>query len=340
LKKIIVTLLTLIFFIGCNGKQPTNQDIIVEESEKEESTKGDEKTISYQDIVMKINDINTNKKTNKRVKNIVKEYQYYVSDDDSKNSARKKALTQVEVLILEEIAVFVVSYLELSTVQNEKYEKYEKYFKEEIKNLTVGLVKTKIIDERFDGKSYYVKASVLVDPDSVSEGISEILKIKANKNEITKLNKLLQTKEHKIDMRSNETISLQKKIANQSLLNQAKAQELKSIQTKLFIAEKQLQEYNIEETRVRKELNKIHNRINTQSNKVTDKVYRGMTKAEVKSLIGTAANNPSNYEDSWIYGRLIVKFKDGTVRCVLKDTASHKICDGYTKIYESSAIVK
>jgi hypothetical protein len=73
---------------------------------------------------------------------------------------------------------------------------------------------------------------------------------------------------------------------------------------------------------------------------VTDKVYRGMTKSEVKSLIGTAANNPSNYEDSWIYGRLIVKFKDGTVRCVLKDTASHKICDGYTKIYESSAIVK
>ena len=90
MKKIIVTLLTLIFFIGCNGKQPTNQDIIVEESEKEESTKGDEKTISYQDIIMKINDINTNQKTNKRVQNIVKEYQYYVSDDDSKNSARKK----------------------------------------------------------------------------------------------------------------------------------------------------------------------------------------------------------------------------------------------------------
>jgi hypothetical protein len=335
LKKIILTLFTLIFFIGCNGNQPKYQDISFEELE--EPQQEFEKTISHQDIIMKINDINTNQKTNIRTQNIVKEYQYYVSDDDSKNSARKKALTQVKNLILEEIAVLVVSYLELSTVENEKY---QKYFKEEIKNLTADIVKTEIIDEIFNGKSYYVKVSVLVDPDCVSEGISEILKIKANKSEITKLNKLLQTKEHEIDMRSNKIISIQRKIANQVLLNQAKAQELKSMQEKLLIREEQLQKYNIEENRVRTELNKTLNRINTQSNKVTDKIYRGMTKSEVKSLIGTAANNPSNYEDSWMYGRLVVKFKDGTVRCILKDIASHKICDGYTKIYESWAIVK
>lgn len=338
MKNILLALLTTLFFIGCNGNQPVPQNIVVKKVEKEKPKEEYEKTISYQDIIMKINDINTNQKTNKRVKNIVKEYQYNVSDDDSKNSARKKALTQVKILILEEIGVFVESYLELSTVVEN--EKYQKYFKEEIKNLTAGIIKTKIIDERFDGKSYYVKASVLVDPDSVSEGISEILKIKANKGEIKKLNKLLQTKEQEIDMRSNETISLQRKIANQSLLNQAKAQELKSIQKKLLIAEKQLQQYNIEENRIRTKLNKILNRIDTQSNKVMTKVYRGMTKSEVKSLIGTAVNNPSNYKDSWMYGRLVVQFKDGTVRCILKDTVKFKMCDGYTKTYENWAIVK
>jgi hypothetical protein len=71
-----------------------------------------------------------------------------------------------------------------------------------------------------------------------------------------------------------------------------------------------------------------------------DKVYRGMTKSEVKSLIGNAANSPSSYEDAWTYGRLIVKFKDGTVRCVLKDTVKFKDCADYTPKYESWAIVK
>jgi hypothetical protein len=249
LKKTILTLSTLFIFTGCSGNQPLpiiqDKDIQQKQVEKIEPKEEFERTISYQDIIVKINDINTKKKTNKRIKEIVKEYQYNTSDDDSKNSARKKALNQVKVLILEEIGVFVESYLELNKiVENQKY---QKQFKREIKNLTAGIIKTKILDEKYDGKTYYVKASVLVDPDSVSEGISEILKIKANKSEINKLTKLLKSKEQEIDMRSSETIKLQKKIASQTLINNAKAEELKLIQKKLLSAEKKLEKYNIEE---------------------------------------------------------------------------------------------
>jgi len=335
MKNVALTLMVLLVFIGCNGSKPDPKNNIVKDASAINTQEEYEKTISYQDIISKINDINTNKKTNKRVKKIVKEYRYNVSDDDSKNSARKKALNQVKILILEEIGVFVESYLELNkVVENEKY---QKYFRQEIKNLTAGIIKTKIIDEKFDGKTYYVKASVLVDPDSVSEGISEILKIKANKSEINKLTKLLKTKEQEIDMRSNETITLQRKITKQELLNRAKEQELKLIQNKLIIAERQLQQYNIKESRARTKLNKILNRINTQSNAVMDKIYRGMTKSEVSSLIGTAANSPRSYEDDWTYGRLVVIFKKGTVKCILRDTAKYRGCDYSTS---KAAMVK
>jgi len=317
LKKTILTLLTLIFFIGCNGNEPSpkNNNVKKVENEKpkikkEQPKEEYEKTISYQDIIMKINDINTNKKTNKRVKKIVKEYQYNVSDDDSKNSARKKALNQVKILILEEIGVFVESYLELNTVIEDK--QYQKYFKEEIKNLTAGIIKTKIIDEKFDGKTYYVKASVLVDPDSVSEGISEILKIKANKSEISKLQKLLQSKEQEIDMRSNETITLQKKITQKELINRAKEQELKEIQLKLQKAQRQLKKYKREEISLNTELGQVQakvqkamQRIKNQSKKAC-MIRQRMTKKEVKNTIGnpdaSMVPNIGSCIPSWVGG--------------------------------------
>jgi len=311
LKNILLVFLTTLFLIGCNGNQPTPKNNNVKNVKEEY-----EKTISYQDIIMKINDINTNKKTNKRVQNIVKEYQYNVSDDDSKNSARKKALTQVKILILEEIGVFVESYLELSTVVEN--DNYREYFKEEIKNLTAGIVKTKIIDERFDGKTYYVKASVLVDPDSVSEGISEILKIKANKSEITKLNKLLKSKEQEIDMRSSETISLQKKITNQELLNKAKAKELKITQTKLKKAKAKLKTYQIEETILNKELQKTSILIEKTMKKVNllsakaCLIKIGMPRVYVEKILG---NEPRNGFSPYAmyYGKTILHLNDGGV---------------------------
>lgn len=325
MKSILLALLTTFIFIGCNGNQPSPQKIV---SEKEKPKEEYEKTISYQDIIMKINDINTNKKTNKRVKKIVKEYRYNISDDDSKNSARKKALTQVKILILEEIGVFVESYLELNkVVENEKY---QKYFKQEIKNLTAGIIKTKILDEKYDGKTYYVKASVLVDPDSVSEGISEILKIKANKSEINKLTKLLKSKEQEIDMRSSETIKLQKKITNQELLNSAKQEELKTIQLKLQKAQQQLKKYKRDERSLNTELGRIQSKVQKAMNRIKNQSKKaclmrvGMTKQEIRNIIGYPAGATRSYGancsasysldsgscTNWHYGAVTLYFKE------------------------------
>ena len=322
MKNTIIALSILFVFLGCNGDKPSPN--IQNHNKEVEPQEEYEEIVSYKDIIMQINDINTNKKTNKRVKEIIKEYRYNTSDDDSKNSARKKALTQVKILILEEIGVFVESYLELSEMVENK--KYQTYFKQEIKNLTAGIIKTKIIDEKYDGKVYYVKASVLVDPDSVSEGISEILKIKANKSEITKLTKLLQTKENEIDMRSSETISLQKKITNQELLSSAKQEELRFIQAKLQNAQLQLKKYQRDEISLNTELGKIQSkvkkamqRINNQSKKAC-MMRKGMTLSEVMNSLGDPSGSDTycNQEIStscskmYVYGGVKLYFDGNT----------------------------
>ncbi len=327
----ILTLSTLFIFIGCSGNQPSPQikDIDINKKEnikqvkKIEPKKEYEKTISYQDIIMKINDINTNKKTNKRVKEIIKEYQYNTSDDDSKNSARKKALTQVKILILEEIGVFVESYLEINKIVENK--KYQKYFKQEIKNLTAGIIKTKILGEKYDGKTYYVKASVLVDPDSVSEGISEILKIKANKSEINKLSKLLKSKEKEIDMRSSETISLQKKITTQELLNSAKQEELKIIELKLQQAQLQLKKYQKDEISLNTELGRIQSKVKNAMKRINNQTKKAclikdyMTEKEVFDILGKPTiKGVDNFGDRapyWRYGSVKITI-DGIVYMV------------------------
>ena len=236
-----------------------------------------DKTISYKEIIVKINDVNIKNKGNKRVRKIVKEYQYNVSDDDSKNSARKKALNQVKILILEEIGVFVESYLEMDTTVSNK--QYKRFFRQEIKNLTAGIIKTKILDERYDGKTYYVKASILVDPDSVSEGISEILKMKANKNEISKLNLLLIEKKNELDIRSVKTIQLQKQITTQELINIAKEKELQLIQKDLNRAQKKLYKYEKEEIKLKEKLSIIEKKVN----KAYDKNINYLNKQKKKA---------------------------------------------------------
>lgn len=331
--KKLLSFISLIFILGGCTPQPNVTQTTPKEEQPASIQKSEEfeRTISYQDIITKINDINTKKKENQRIKEIVKEYKYNTSDDDSKNSAREKALNQVKIIILEEIGVFVESYLELNTMIAD--EKYHKQFKQEIKNLTAGIIKTKILDEKYDGRSYYVKASVLVDPDSVSEGISEILKIKANQSEIKKLNTLLKSKESEIDMRSKETIALQKKITKQEFLNMAKESELQKIRIELEKSNQLLLKYQAEENRIRTRLDEIKNIISQKTNNAMNYIERGMTYNEMVEVAGSPRSSGSAYpgEPMYNYGAVWVQFTDGVVGCITRFQGEKTACKYYGK---------
>jgi tetratricopeptide (TPR) repeat protein len=99
------------------------------------------------------------------IKSLVKEYTYQASELDSKTSCRAIALEQVKRELLEELGTYVES---TTVVQDAQIEK------DEIKTLSAGVVQTKILDEKWDGKSFWLKAEVSADPDEVAASIEKL----------------------------------------------------------------------------------------------------------------------------------------------------------------------
>lgn len=96
---------------------------------------------------------------------LIKEYTYQASELDSKISCRVIALEQVRRELLEELGVYVES---TTVVQDAQIEK------DEIRVFSAGVVQTKILDEKWDGKAFWLKAEVSADPDEVAASIEKV----------------------------------------------------------------------------------------------------------------------------------------------------------------------
>lgn len=99
------------------------------------------------------------------VKALIKEYTYQASELDSKTSCRAIAIEQVKRELLEELGTYVESTTVVKDFQIEK---------DEIKTLSAGVVQTKILDEKWDGRDYWLKAEVSADPDEVAASIEKL----------------------------------------------------------------------------------------------------------------------------------------------------------------------
>jgi tetratricopeptide (TPR) repeat protein len=99
------------------------------------------------------------------VQSLVREYTYQASELDSKSSSRTIALEQVKRELLEEFGTYVEA---TSVVQDAQIQK------DEIIALTAGVVQTKILDEKWDGKEYWLQAEVSADPDEVAAAIDKM----------------------------------------------------------------------------------------------------------------------------------------------------------------------
>ena len=92
----------------------------------------------------------------------VEEYTYQASEADSKLSSRVIALEQVKRLLLEKLGTYLESESEVKNFQ---------LTKDQIIILTAGIVSTQIIDEKWDGKTYSLKAKIAADPQEVIRSI-------------------------------------------------------------------------------------------------------------------------------------------------------------------------
>jgi len=104
-----------------------------------------------------------------------KEYTYQASDFDSRNSSRTLALETVKRLLLEELGTYLVSETEVKDMR---------LTKDQVTTYSAGIVGAEIIDEKWDGKSYWLKAKVSADPKEVEITLKKLIEDKSKTQEL------------------------------------------------------------------------------------------------------------------------------------------------------------
>jgi tetratricopeptide (TPR) repeat protein len=112
-----------------------------------------------------------------QLKSFIKDYSFEAGEADSKLTARAYALEQVKRVLLEEVGVYLHSTFENTDVEKQLGGKsdFESLTKQQTTAITAGIVETKILDEKWDGTHYYVKAEVTLDPRDVSKKVRAIM---------------------------------------------------------------------------------------------------------------------------------------------------------------------
>lgn len=101
---------------------------------------------------------------------MVREYTYNASENDSKVSARKAALQQLQVLLIEEVGVQIQS--SFSNTETLDKEEFSRTVQANYQTFASALTKTRILEEKWDGEHFFIKAEIEVDPDGLSSQIS------------------------------------------------------------------------------------------------------------------------------------------------------------------------
>lgn len=107
-------------------------------------------------------------------KTFIKEYTYQASEYDSKVTCRLLALEQVKRLLLEEVGSYIESQTEVKNFQ---------LTQDQIVLLTGGIVKAEILDEKWDGKHFFLKARIVADPQDVLRTIDILRQDRTRSNE-------------------------------------------------------------------------------------------------------------------------------------------------------------
>jgi superkiller protein 3 len=111
-------------------------------------------------------------------KTFVRDYAYQASEDDSRNTARTNATSQMRNILLREIGEFL--HAERTTTTQGNVQEYL----EKIEAITAGIIEMKVLDEQWDGATFYIKAEMTVDPAEVNKRIAEVFNDKQKTKEL------------------------------------------------------------------------------------------------------------------------------------------------------------
>lgn len=271
-------------------------------------------------------------------KTFIREYFYKASETDSKVSSRQKALTEVKALLIEELGIYVESYVNYEvTEENNKITK--DFFTNEIKTLSAGTTETKIIEESWDGYEYYVKAEIVADPEEVLRRINQTLSKRRSSEVIDSLNILLENSSNELEIKNKELTLVKGQLETQQKEIDSKHTTLNSLNQQLIQAKQQLASYQAQENKILSEIESIEQKIKNSTTKAVSNVRIGMTPNEVKQVCG----NPRSTDDcsglNYNYGSVWIMFEGGIVKAVV-DARDFSRCGGinYHKTFNARFI--
>lgn len=128
------------------------------------------------------------------------QYAYDASEADSLITCRAISLLQVKRLLLERLGTYLESRTEVVN---------SRLTKDQLTSLSAGIVKTEIIDEKWDGKIYTLTARIEADPDTVAAEIAELRKSSGGMEKIEQLESMNEQSIEKIEDLKNELKRIQ-----------------------------------------------------------------------------------------------------------------------------------
>ena len=246
-------------------------------------------------------------------KTFIREYHYQAGESDSKISSRTKALTEVKRLLLEEIGVYLESYINYSEEKTENRISSQ-FLKKEIEQISAGITETSILEENWTGVEYYIKAEITVDPDDVIRQLNRSIEHRKASVVVDSLNMLLTEANASIKAKESEIASLRQSLENEQEKLRQQEENLQRLNKELSNLKSRYTQIAKQEQAVQSEIDRIR-RAFDQSTSKASQVLIGMNDEEVVRLCGQPRSIkmiPSmaalETYDAWNYGDITIIF--------------------------------
>ena len=262
-------------------------------------------------------------------KTFIREYHYQAGESDSKISSRTKALTEVKRLLLEEIGVYLESYINYSEEKTEDRISSQ-FLKKEIEQISAGITETSILEENWTGVEYYIKAEITVDPDDVIRQLNRSIEHRKASVVVDSLNMLLTEANTSIKAKEAEIASLRRSLENEQEKLRQQEENLQRLNNELSGLKSRYSQIAKQEQAVQSEIDRIR-RAFDQSTSKASQVLIGMNDEDVVRLCGQprsikmiSSMAALDVYDAWNYGDITIIFDqtgckyDNTLGLVIK----------------------
>lgn len=261
-------------------------------------------------------------------KTFIREYHYQAGESDSKISSRTKALTEVKRLLLEEIGVYLESYINYSEEKTENRISSQ-FLKKEIEQISAGITETSILEENWTGVEYYIKAEITVDPEDVIRQLNRSIEQRKASVVVDSLNMLLTEANTSIKAKEAEIASLRRNLENEQEKLRQQEENLQRLNKELSGLKSKYTQVAQQEQAVQSEIDRIRRAFNQSTSKASQ-VLIGMNDEDVVHLCGKPRStniktSNTNYRaggnrslDVWNYGNISIIFDSISGGLVIK----------------------